>query len=249
MRVAALLVAVLIFSGVAHAQDPGAVCRASTSYDITLRADSMLFQRAAPNARDIVLSHGALRINGNEIALHAEDRDRVALIERDARALVPQVKMIARHAVDLGAQAVREEVAAYAPQAVDDPQFTQTLDSHVRGLKARIAASVGTRDWNQEDLNHIVDAAAADLLPIVAEDAAQQALGALAGGSAPMAGALAMGPSGLQAELESRVRAKMPALIPQVRALCPALHEIDRLQSGINAKLPGGRLDLIDIAR
>lgn len=248
-KLGSIALACLLSVGVAHAQDLSGVCRASTSYDVTLRADSLLFQRAAPTARSIVLSRGALRVDGREIALNEEDRDRVALIERDVRALVPRVKTIARRAVDLGAQAVREEVAAYAPQAVDDPQFTQILDAHKRGLKARIAASVSTRDWSEQDLNRIVDDAATELFPIVAGDAAQQALGALTGGNAPAANALAMGPSGLQAELESRVRAKMLTLAPDVRALCPTLDEINTLQLGINAKLPGGALDLLDIDR
>ncbi|MGH8163739.1 MAG: DUF2884 family protein, partial [Rhodanobacteraceae bacterium] len=116
----ALILFVFVFVGMAAAgtargADLADICRASTSYDVTLRPDALIFQRGAPDARTLVLSRGSLAVNGRDVAMDDEDRDRVALIERDARALAPRVKAIAQRAVDLGAQAVREEAASYAP--------------------------------------------------------------------------------------------------------------------------------------
>lgn len=250
MRTLILFVfAAVAAAGTARGADLTDICRASTSYEVTLRPDALVLSRGAPAARTLVLSRGALAMDGRDVALNDEDRDRVALIERDARALAPWVKAIAQRAVDLGAQAVREEAASYAPSTANDPRFAQTLDEHARSLKARIAASTSTTQWQGDSLDRIVDDAAADLLPIVAGDAAQQALGALVGGDFSGAGALGGRTATLQADLEARVRQHLQTLAPDVRALCPALNEIDALQSGVTASIPGGKLDLIEIAR
>ncbi|MEO6968372.1 MAG: DUF2884 family protein [Rhodanobacteraceae bacterium] len=236
-------------AGTARGDDLADVCRASTSYDVTLRPGALVFSRGAPAARMLVLSRGALTVDDRDVALDDEDRDRIALIERDARALAPRIKTIAQRAVDLGARAIRDEAAAYAPPTADDPRFAQTLDEHARSLKTRIAASTSSTQWQGDNLDRIVDDAAADLVPIVAGDAAQQALGALASGDFAGASALGSRTAGLQTDLEARVRQRLQTLAPDVRALCPALNEIDALQSGVTAKMPGGRLDLIEIAR
>ncbi|MDQ2972815.1 MAG: DUF2884 family protein [Rhodanobacteraceae bacterium] len=236
-------------AGAARSQDLADICGARTSYDVTLRSDALVFSRGAPAARTLVLSSGALTVDGHDVTLDDEDRDRIALIERNARALAPRVKAIAQRSVDLGAQAVRGEAASYAPQITSDPRFAQTLDEHAHTLKARIAASTSTTQWQGDNLDRIVDSAANDLLPIVAQDAAQQALDALVSGDFSGAGALGGRTATLQADLEARVRQRLQTLAPDVRALCPALDEIDALQSGVVADIPGGRLDLIEIAR
>ncbi len=248
-KITLLVFGCIAVAGAARAEDLTDICRVSTSYDVTLHADSLALARGAPSARTLVLSRGALTVDGRDVSLNDEDRDRVALIERDARALTPRVKAIAQRAVDLGAQAVREEATSYAPSIADDPRFAQTLDEHARSLKARIAASTSTTQWQGDNLDRIVDDAVADLLPIVASDAGQQALGVLASGDFSGIGAMGDRTATLQADLEARVRQRLQTLRPDVRVLCPALDEIDALQAGVIAAIPGGKLDMIEIAR
>ncbi|MGH7290406.1 MAG: hypothetical protein ACREJT_04300, partial [Myxococcota bacterium] len=48
--------------------------------------------------------------------------------------------------------------------------------------------------------------------------------------------------------LEARIQRKLETLQPEVDRLCPALRQLDTLESGMAATLPdGSRLNLVDI--
>lgn len=224
------------------------VCRAASSYDLTL-GSGLTFERAAPAPRRVEMRDGRLRVDGAPAALNAEDSDRVALFERNVRTLVPQVKTLAERGADLAAQAVRAQVASIAPAAAADPQFDARLAARTRELKARIAASTSTKDWQGEALDTYAQNVAADVLPIVGADVAQQALDLAMQGDLAGAAALKDRAADLQPELEARIRARLRTLEPDARRLCPTLRELDRLEAGIGARLPGGPLQLIEIAR
>lgn len=68
-----------------HAQDLAATCHATSSYDVTLRPDSLLFDRAAPAPTRVEIAHGTLRVDGAAVPLNAEDQDKLSLFERDLR--------------------------------------------------------------------------------------------------------------------------------------------------------------------
>lgn len=235
------------------APSPGAdadwnVCHAVSSYDLTV-GPALTFERAGPAPQRVVMQDGRLHVDGAAPALNAEDRDRVALFERNVRSLVPQVKSLAERGADLAAQAVREQVAAISPQAAADPQFAARLAARTRELKARIAASTSTKDWQGEALDAYAQDVAADILPIVGADAGQQALDLAMQGDLSAAAALKDRAANLQPELEARIRARLQTLKPDARKLCPTLRELDQLESGLDARLPGGPLQLIEIAR
>ena len=92
-----------------HAQDLTTTCGATSSYDVTLRADSLLFDRAAPAPTRVQLQDGALRTDGMPVRLGPEDQDRLALFERGVRALEPQVKTVALHGIDLAMRAMHDD--------------------------------------------------------------------------------------------------------------------------------------------
>ncbi|HZY33281.1 MAG TPA: hypothetical protein VFE75_05915, partial [Rhodanobacter sp.] len=82
-----------------HAQDLATTCHASSSYDVTLKPGSLLFDRPAPAPFHVELQQGALRTDGATVKLNAENQDRLALFERDLRALAPRVRTVARNGV------------------------------------------------------------------------------------------------------------------------------------------------------
>jgi len=100
-----LLLLTLPFTGsLLHAQDLAATCHASSSYDVTLKADNLLFDRAAPAPFHVELQQGALRTDGAAVRLNAEDQDRLALFERELRALAPGVRTVAQSGVGMAGQ-------------------------------------------------------------------------------------------------------------------------------------------------
>ncbi|HXD36625.1 MAG TPA: hypothetical protein VN624_08200, partial [Rhodanobacter sp.] len=75
-----------------QAQDLAATCHATSSYDVSLRPDSVLFDRAAPVPTRVEMHGGSLRTDGIAVALTASQQDRLSLFERDLRALAPRVR-------------------------------------------------------------------------------------------------------------------------------------------------------------
>lgn len=250
-RIPIALAAALLAAAPAAAQTPAPefqnVCGASSSYDLTVSAAALVFDRSAPAPMRVELADGALRADAQAVATNLEDRDRLRLIEQRIRALVPQVKTLGRRGVDLAVEAVRAEARALS--AAPDPQLDARLETRRRELHARIDASTSTRDWQGEAFERYAQQIAADIVPLLAAQLGQRALDAALTGDLAAAAELRGEVEGLQTALESQLRARLGTLEPDVRRLCPALAEIDALEAGVSVR-PGGRpLDLIEIAR
>lgn len=229
-----------------HAQDLAATCHASSSYDVTLRPGSVLFDRPSPAPTRVELSQGTLRTDGVAVPLSAEDQDRISLFERDLRALAPRVRAVAQHGVDIAAQGLREEAAGMGLGADTQAQLNQRLSADAASLKQRIAASNSTHDWQGSAMDNYVSQIEGDLLPLIAADLGQQALSAAMSGDLQAAADLRDRATHLATQLEPRMRQRMQALRPQIEALCPAIQQLATLQQGVrDAK--GRPLNLLQI--
>jgi hypothetical protein len=234
----------------AHAKNLLDACHASSSYDVTIKPDAILFDRAQPAPRRVRMHEGTLRVDGTPVTLGAADHGRMVRFEQTVRALEPKVKTIADQAVDLAAQAVREQAAQSTPQLAASGQLDARLNADARDLKARIARSHSTHDWQGPAFQKYVNQTVADIMPLLANDLLQQAITVAVSGDLDAAAQLRNRAANLATTLQTRVQQRLQVLRPKVQALCPSLQRLDWLESGIDTPLPGGaRLDLIDMAR
>lgn len=231
-----------------HAQDLAATCHASSSYDVTLRPGSVLFDRPSPAPTRVELRQGALRVDGVAVPLNAEDQDRLTLFERDLRALAPRVRAVAQHGVDIAAAGLRAEAAGMGLGAATRAELDRRLAADAAGLKQRIAASDSTHDWQGAALDRYISQVEGDLLPLIAADLGQQALGAAMNGDLQTAAELRDRATNLATQLQPRMRQRMQALRPQIEALCPAIRQLSSLQQGVRDG-QGRALDLLQIGR
>ena len=229
-----------------HAQDLAATCHATSSYDVTLRPDSLLFDRAAPTPTRVEIAHGTLRVDGAAVPLNAEDQDKLSLFERDLRALAPRVRTVAQHGVDIATQGLREEAAGMGLDADTRAQLDSRLANDAASLKQRIAASNSTHDWQGSAMDQYVSQLENDLLPLVAGSLGQQALSAAMSGDLQGAASLRDRATNLATQLEPRMRQRMQALRPQIQALCPAIRQLATLQQGVRDG-KGRPLDLLQV--
>lgn len=237
---------VLTVASSARAQDLANVCHASSSYDLTIAAGGLLFDRAEPPPRRIRMRAGQLDVDGTVVSLNAENHDRLALFERQLRALVPKVRRVADNGVDLATKAVRAETAGLGVTADTQARLDVKLAAHAAELKGRIATSTSTHDWQGAAFDHYADAAVADIAPLLAADLAQQAVAAAVNGDLAAAASLQARAADLAGDLQPRLERRMQALRPQIQALCPSiksLHDLQRDVRGGNGK----PLDLLDI--
>lgn len=231
-----------------QAQELAATCHASSSYDVTLKPDSVLFDRPSPAPVHVELRHGSLRTDGTAVRLNAEDQDRLTLFEQALRALVPRVRTVAQHGVDMAAQALREETAGMGLDAATRTELDQRLTGRVSALKQRIASSNSTHDWQGAAAEQYARQLAADLLPLVASDLGQQALNAAMSGDLQAAASLRDRATGLATQLQPRLRQRMQALRPQIEALCPSIKRLAELQQGVRGS-NGQPLNLLVIGQ
>ncbi len=229
-----------------HAQDLAATCHASSSYDVTVNPGSILFDRSAPAPLRVQLQQGSLRTDGSAVRLSMEDQDRLTLFERDLRALLPRVRQVADHGVDMAVQAMRAEAAGMGLGADTMSELDNRLDADARGLKQRIANSRSTHDWNGDVAQQYANQIVAELTPLVAGDLGQQAINAALGGDLQTAADLRDRATALATDLQPRLQRRMQALQPQIAALCPAIRRLAGLQQGVRGA-DGRPLDLLQV--
>ncbi len=231
-----------------QAQDLAATCHAGSSYDVTLKTDSVLFDRPAPAPFHVDVQHGALRTDGVAVSLNAEDQDRMVLFERALRALVPRVRSVALNGVDMAVRAIRAEADGMGLGADTRAEFDRRLSADASELKRRIAISRSTHDWQGEAADQSMNRMAADLLPLLAADLGQQAISAALSGDMQTAASLRDRATSLATELQPRLQQRMQALRPQIEALCPSIRRLAELQQGVRGS-NGKPLDLLQIGQ
>lgn len=242
------ILAVCIAAPGLRAQDLASTCHASSSYDLTLKPDSLLFDRVQPAPFHVVLGDGSLRTDGTVVPLSAEDQDRLSLFDRNLRALVPRARSVAQEGVDLAVRAMREEAVGLQLSAATQGELERRLAARAGELKQRIAASNSTHDWQGDAMDRYVNEIAAEVVPLIAADLGQQALDAAMSGDLQAAASLRDRAADLSTRLQPRLERRMQALRPRIQALCPAIRTLAELQQGVRGA-NGQPLGLLQIGQ
>lgn len=228
------------------AQDLASTCHASSSYDVTINNDNLLFDRPSPAPLRVELRQGALRVDGVAVRQNAENQDRLALFERELRTLAPRVRTVAKNGVDMAVQAMLAEISTLGLSPAAQSEFEQRLAKHASDMKQRIAASRSTHDLQGDLATRYENEIVADLGPLVAGDLTQQAVDAAMRGDLQAAADLRDRGTTLATQLQPRMQQRMQALRPQIATLCPSIDRLAELQQGVR-DARGAPLDLLDI--
>jgi hypothetical protein len=231
-----------------HAQDLSTVCHATSSYDLTVRPDQLIFDRPAPAPTRVVISHGVLITDGQQVALNDEDQDRLALFQQDLRALMPRVKAVAQHGVDVTMQAVQEESVGLDLDADMRAELDSRLSADAAELHQRIAASQSTHDWHGDAANQYAHRVIGDVAPLLASALGQQAVNAALSGDLQQAASLRDRASNLAGGFQPRLQRRLQVLRPSIQALCPDIQRLSELQQGIRA-INGRWLNLVQVGQ
>ena len=223
-------------------------CRTSSDYDITLTSAALQFDRKTAPPQRLGMRRGALSVGNTAVALGADNRQRVVTFETRVRDLVPKIKTIAAHGVDLMVLAIREEAAKTSPNSAANPQINARVDARARELKLKIANSATSKEWHVDALQSYMAVMLSDVAPLLTGDLAQQAVDRTLKGDLAGVVALKDRATALRASLETRIRDNLELLQPDIAKLCPSLRELDRLETGMTQGLPDGtRLNLIKV--
>ncbi|MDG2540025.1 DUF2884 family protein [Dyella jiangningensis] len=242
----ALTVALAGFA--AHAQDLATTCHATSSYDLTVTPDHLLFDRPQSMPRQVELRDGHLRTDGAAASLRPDEQDRLALFERELRALVPRVKGVATKGVDLLVSAMHDEGARLSLSPDTRAELDRRVAARAAELKQRLAASNSTHDWQGNLADEYANQVASDLMPLLANDLGQRAMNAAMTGDLQAAANLRDTAADLTTQLRPRLEQRMQALTPQIQALCPSIQRLAELQQDIRGS--GGQpLNLLQLGQ
>ncbi|MGY3229101.1 hypothetical protein ACVWWJ_000585 [Luteibacter sp. HA06] len=230
-----LVLVAACFVGGAAAQDMSQVsCGVASTYDLTVQAGALLFERPDVAPRSVRMHDGSLSTDGRAVSLRPDEQDRVALFERNVRALVPKAKAIATDGVDIAARAVRDEAARASPGSLSSGELDRALASRVAQIKQRIAASQSTRDWQADAMRAYAQEIVSDIAPLLTQDVGGEAMQLAMNGDLQGAAALRDRVADVSTGGQARVLARLEtALRPRVQALCPAVRQLVDLQSGL----------------
>lgn len=227
-------------SALAGTPELAGTCGAESTYDLSIGPQWLHFQREHTLPGDVRLGAGRLQVDREDTPVNLEDRDRLVLFEQVLRALVPEVKDVARRGVDLALGAVREEmrrVTGGPPSAQVEAQMRTRRDQ----VHARIDASTSTRDWQGEAFELEMQSIANELVPLLAADIAQRGLTLAMAGDMAGAAALQRQAQNLPQTMRARIERSLEPLQPEVARLCPRVRELAELNQGMSLRLEDGR--------
>lgn len=238
----------LLAGGALHAQDLAKVCHATSSYDLTVQPDRLVFDRPAPSPTRVVLSRGTLQTDGQSVSLNDEDQDRLALFQQNLRALMPRVKAVAQHGIGLTMQAIHDESGSLNLDADTRAELDRRLSAQSAELRQRIASSQSTHDWHGDAADQYANQVIDDIAPLLASALGQQAVNAALSGDLQQAAELRDRASNLATGFQPRLQQRLQALRPEIQALCPDIQRLSELQEGIRGS-NGRPLNLVQIGQ
>jgi hypothetical protein len=238
----------VVAAGTLHAQDLAKVCHATSSYDLTVQPERLVFDRDAPAPARVVLGPGTLQTDGSNVSLSYEEQDRLDLFQRDLRALMPRVKAIAQQGVDVTLQLVRDESNSLNLDADTQAELNRRLAAHSAELRQRIADSQSTHDWHGDAADRYANEVVSDIAPLLVSALGQQAVSAAMGGDLQQAATLREQASNLAEGFQPRLERRLQVLRPEIQALCPDIQRLSALQTGIRAS-NGRPLNLVLIGQ
>ena len=217
------------------------LCDVESAYDLKITSEALAFSKSAGTARDVRLQAGRIYIDGRELALTAADRERVARIESEIRALVPEVQAIAQEAVGIAFAAIVQVARSLSD---NDSQFARTrdrLNEARHAIDQRIDVQFDTQPWNDTAFEKVIEDTVKSTIPVLVGDVTAKAVRIALSGDEKAAEELERRANDLERTLEREVEKKADALEARANALCPRIVALDKLEGEIAAT----KLDLL----
>ena len=248
MRTRQLLTFLLLgCAGSAYAQSLPNVCHVTSSYDLSVTKDRLIFDRQGPVPRQVVMGNDAMWVDGQPLQLTTNEQDRINFFQFNARQLIPRVKSVAQYGLSLASQTIYLDLQNIQLDANSRYQLKQRLNSSIGDLQQRIQESQSTRDWHGDAFNQYANQIVDDITPIVTEGFGTQIAAATARGDLSKAADLTARGADLATRLQGDIEQNLQPLQPKIQALCPTVRQLAELQQGLRDSR-GVPLDLLQLS-
>jgi hypothetical protein len=223
-------------------------CGFHSRYALTIKPDRLVFTRSTGAPSDVEIADGRLSVDGKSIAVSDADAKRLRDAEREVRALVPEVKGIARDAIAIAFDAVAQVAAAFAHDGESARASAERIARAGREIDRKIAETDRFDRWQDADIDRLVESTVETLVPEIVGNVTAQALKVAFTGDATAAAELEARADGIEKSVDRAVEKQSAELEARAMGLCPRLRTLERMQSDLDVRLAdGSRLDLIDV--
>ena len=224
-----------------HSMEWHSACSVDSHYNLAVRDDGLQFTRNDGSPRQVFMHDGHLRVDGQPLAVSAEDAARLRQYETNVRALLPQVAAIARDGVGIGFNALTTVAATFADSPDERTRVIQQLAGQRRQMLGKIDQSIGQGRWQPDDFDQMMDEDMGDAVSTLVSTVASRAMKAALSGDQAQVAALEARAQSLDSSIEKAVDGPAKRLGKRADALCPRLVELDQLQHQFQVRLPDGK--------
>ena len=218
-------------------------CDIGSDWSVRTYRKAFVFARSEHTPAEVGIGGGRLFVDGKEATLSAADQARVARLEQEMTALVPQLHDIVVQAVDIAFDALVEVARGLAT----DPRDTiASLQQAQKKLHAEMDARPLSA-LNGDAIGDTIAPVMSQFVPEIVGGAVKGALKAAFGGEGSAAD-FERRMQTMEHELDTKVERRSKDLEPLADAMCARLQTIDRIDDELEYRLPdGGRLELLKV--
>jgi hypothetical protein len=223
-------------------------CGVHSDYSLSIKPDRLVFTKKSGTPGEVEIAHGTLTVDGSLVAVNDADAKRLRDAEREVRALVPEIKDIARDAVAIAFDAVGQVAAAFARDGDRARASAERIAKLGREIDRKIAETDSFDHWQDADIDRLVDTTVEAVVPEIVGNVAAEALKVAFTGDQAAAAELEARASGIEKSVDRAVAKQAAALEGRVDALCPRLRALERVEDDLDVRLAdGSRLDLVHV--
>ena len=214
-------------------------CDIESQYTVRPYKGAYVFER---DGREVGIGGGRLFVDGKEVTVSAADHARLAGMEREFRALQPEMEQVVIEAVDIAFTALTEVARGLS---ADPGQTVAELQASHRRVRAKMA-SAPLALFNDDAMAGIVEPIMREHMPDIIGGAVRTAIKA-AFSTGKEAGELQARMDRMEHELDARVDARAEALEPLAKSMCSRLRRMDTLDDALEVRTADGRrFDLLE---
>ncbi len=219
-------------------------CNFESDYTFSQQGRTLVFTRDAAPGKRIMIQDSRLIVDGKDLSLSAQDKQRIAQFENEMRLLIPQVKQVTGEAIDIAFTALIEVSRALNGEQ-NNSTVTKLQNSQValRNSIAKDPAIIINDDIDGKIIEPIIT----DFIPDVVGAAIKQALSLAFSGDEKKAKAFEARMDKMEKEIETKVEARAKKLEPMAQAMCSRVRNMDRIEDSISVRLSNKqRINLLD---
>ncbi|MEO6173045.1 MAG: DUF2884 family protein, partial [Arenimonas sp.] len=215
-----------------------------SDYKFSQQGRTLIFSRDAAPGKRIMIQDSRLMVDGRDLVLSAEDKQRVGQFENEMRLLVPQVRQVTDEAVDIAFTALIE-----VSHALNNDTHNTTVKK-LQNAQIALHKSIANNPAliiNDDIDEKIIEPIVTDFVPDVISAALRQALTLAFSGDEKKSKEFEARMDNMGKQIETKVEARAKKLEPLAQAMCSRVRDMDKIEDGISVRLSNKqKINLLD---